>query len=99
MSFLAVLFAVAALDAPPSDQAPQSQALPATTVSTATATAKAPEDRVTCHTEPVTGSHFGKKVCETQAAAKARREDLRQALQRDRDQRPYDKAPPTLDGQ
>jgi len=98
MSFLAVLFAVAALDAPPSDQAPQSAA-PVATVAPATANGMAPQDRVMCHTEPVTGSHFGRRVCETQAAAKARRDDLRQALQRDRDQRPYEKAPPTLDGQ
>lgn len=98
MSFLAVLFAVAALDAPASEQAPQSQAPAATTVQEATVMGKAAE-RPICHTEPVTGSHFDRRVCETPTAAKLRRQDLQQALQRDRDQRPYDRPPPTLDGQ
>jgi hypothetical protein len=97
MSFLAILFAVVALDAPAPDQAPPAEAPGATTVHEATVTGKA--ERPVCHTEPVTGSHFGKRVCETPSAAKQRRQELQQALQRDRDQRPYDRPPPTLDGQ
>jgi len=96
MSFLAVLFAAAALDAPPSDQPPLPEAQAATTVQEATVMGKV--ERPICRTVPVTGSRFDRRICETPSAAKERRQDLQQALQRDKDQRPYEMRPRSLDG-
>jgi len=56
-------------------------------------------ERPICRTVSVTGSRFDRRICETPSAAKARRQELQQALQRDRDQRPYDRRPPALDEQ
>lgn len=88
MSLVAVALAALALDATAVDQTASAPMEAPPTVAAATATGKVPEERVTCRTQTVTGSRFGKKICESQEAAKLRRQETREALERAQTQRP-----------
>ena len=68
----------AAPETPPPPQAAATPAAPAP--APVAAPDKAKEEKLVCKYEMETGSRFSKKVCMTQAQAKARRDEARKAV-------------------
>ena len=78
LAFAAALAASGAAPETPSPP-PQAAATPAAPAPAA-APDKAKEEKLVCKYEMETGSRFSKKVCMTQAQAKARRDEARKAV-------------------